>query len=256
MTDCGKFTGDPESYRELVYSRYASAFSGEASAIRGTSAANWSRAYDYYLRGWLPFDHAARIADLGCGSGRLLSFLSQRGYSNLVGVDRSPEQAAIARQSGAAVVEGGAYEFLVSSAGSIDVLLAIDLVEHFQKREVLPFLTACLGALSPGGRLIVQTPNGESPFCGTLLYGDFTHEWCYSASLLRNLLSFVGFEGGEAREVGPVPFGYGVKATMRSGGWAFLRLLCGVWSLLETGNMGSRVWTRAMLVSARKKGLP
>ena len=64
--------------------------------------------------------------------------------------------------------------FLHARPQRFDLVTGLDIVEHFTKDEVLDFLDACREALRPGGRLVLQTPNGESPFGGAVRYGDFT----------------------------------------------------------------------------------
>jgi cyclopropane fatty-acyl-phospholipid synthase-like methyltransferase len=39
-------------------------------------------------------DRSARILDLGCGHGVFIYFHREAGYTNVVGVDKSPEQVA------------------------------------------------------------------------------------------------------------------------------------------------------------------
>jgi SAM-dependent methyltransferase len=47
------------------------------------------------LRQWL--SPGSRILDLGCGYGRALGLLSERGYHNLIGFDPAPAMVAAAR---------------------------------------------------------------------------------------------------------------------------------------------------------------
>jgi len=45
-------------------------------------------------------DRSARILDLGCGHGAFIYFLREAGYTDVVGVDKSPEQVAEAKRLG------------------------------------------------------------------------------------------------------------------------------------------------------------
>ena len=50
---------------------------------------------------WLPKELSAPILDCGCGDGRMLRFLSGKGYVDVHGVDRDPDSiAAIGQLSG------------------------------------------------------------------------------------------------------------------------------------------------------------
>ena len=239
-------------YRTRVYERYASCFQNAALDFNREDAARWGRAYHHYLRGWLPRNRDAAVVDLACGSGRLLHFFAQAGFTGISGVDISAEQVQLARQVAPDVAEGGVLEFLEDREGAFDLITGFDIIEHFRKDEVLRFLDGCRAALKPGGRLILQTPNADTPWSGTLRYGDFTHEVCFSPNGLGRLLCLCGFEQIEARELGPVPRGYSVASSMRSWLWRGIRLGLRLYNLAETGNTGSGVFTRVFLISGRR----
>jgi SAM-dependent methyltransferase len=215
-------------------------------------ARRWGRAYNYYFRGWLPKDKDASIGDLGCGTGRLLYFFTQRGYSNLIGVDISPEQVQIAKQILSNVYEGNILDFLESHLNAFDLITGLDIVEHFYKDEVLRFLDLCFRSLRSNGRLILQTPNGESPFGACVRYGDFSHEVCLNPNSLARILHLSGFKEVEVREQGPIPFGYSTVSTIRFAVWQAIRIGLKFWNIAETGESGNGVLTRVFLVSAIK----
>ncbi len=93
----------------------------------------------------------------------------------------------------------------------------------------------------------------KSPFGGTVFHGDFSHEVLVSPNSLLRLLDLKGFRSYEAREQGPVPFGYSPASTLRWIIWRVLRSLLEAWNLAETGKKGSGVLTRVFLVSAVKQ---
>src|SRR5262249_48715113 len=161
------------------------------------------------------------------------------------------EQGAVARRHAPDVECGDVLEFLRKRPGQFDLLTGIDIVEHFTKDEVLDFLDACHAALRPGGRLVLQTPNGESPFAGAVRYGDFTHETCFTPTLLRQLLELAGFAQVECRETGPIP--PGAASLVRVVLWRAIRALLRIWNLAETGGAGSGVLTRVFLASAVRR---
>jgi cyclopropane fatty-acyl-phospholipid synthase-like methyltransferase len=190
---------------------------------------------------------------VACGAGRLLHFFKKQGYSRFSGVDISPAQVNLARQIIPGVLEGDVIEFLEAHREEFDLIAGLDIVEHFHKPEVLRFLDACHAALRPGGRLILQTPNADSPWSAGMRYGDFTHEVIVTPSAISRLLHMTGFTETEAREMGPVPFGYSVVSTLRYLVWQTIRVALKVWNVAETGNAGSGVLTRVFLISGIKK---
>ncbi len=240
------------NYRERLFARYATGFQGRNLTFDQAAAERWGRPYRHYLRGWLPDSKTASIVDLACGGGALLHHFKQLGYANIAGVEISPEQVKLARQVTPQVHEQNVLEYLVARRAEIDLLTSLDLVEHLTKDEVLAFLDRCREALRPGGRLILQTPNAVSPWCGAIRHGDFTHEVCFTPALLSRLLQMAGFRNIEAREQGPVAVGCGFKQSLRYLLWRCVSAAIGFCSLVETGSTGERVRTRVFVISAVK----
>jgi len=240
-------------YRSRIYADYATRFQDAKDVFDEAGSRRWGKAYDYFLRGWLPEDKAAKIVDMACGGGKLLHFLKERGYKCLKGVDTSPEQVRLARQVILDVEESDAIDFLSRHPDCFDVILGMDIIEHFRKDEALRFLDGCRGALKHGGRLILQTPNADSPWGGVIRYGDFTHEICFNSNSLARVMGLCGFQGIEAREQGPVPYGYSFNSTVRYCLWYAIRLLLVFWTIVETGNSGGGIFSRVFLCSGSKK---
>ena len=240
-------------YRTRIYERYASRFQSAPANFGIEAARRWGRAYRHYLRGWLPERRDACILDVACGGGKLLQFYLDAGYSDVHGVDVSHEQVALARQVTPNVTQANVLEYLVGQVGQFDFISGLDIVEHLRKDEVLAFLDLCYAALKPGGRLVLQTPNAESPWMPAVRYGDFTHEVGFTPNALSRLLALVGFKTIETREQGPVPWGYSAASTLRWCVWQTIRIGLKVWNIAETGDAGSGVFTRVFIVSARKE---
>ena len=127
------------TYRRRIYEKYASVAQGAELAPNLAEMDRWGTAYDAYLRGWLPTARDATIVDVACGYGRLLRFFTQRGYTNVTGVDVSPEQVAIGRRVHANVLQGDVLEFLEGRPGSFALITAFDVLEHLDKDEALRF---------------------------------------------------------------------------------------------------------------------
>lgn len=242
---------DRARLRESVYASYGRDWQDATERFDAAAADRWGRAYAWYLRRWLPDRRDAAIADLACGQGRLLHWLKSQGYTNLSGVDISPDQVALARQVVPSVDQADVLEWLALHPERFDCLIGLDIIERFTREEALRFLELCFGALKPGGRLILQTPNADSPLGLQIRYGDITHEWAYNVNQLARLLRRAGFTAIEPREQGPVPWGYSLVSTARFLVWRLIRAGLQLWNLAETGAR-LPVLTRVFLVKADK----
>ncbi len=238
-------------YRNKIYECYASRMQDAAPVFDEANAVRWGRAYDTFLRGWLPKKKDAAILDVACGGGKLLYFFKSRGYTYLQGVDVSPEQVALSRQVTENINETNAINYLEEHQATYDLITGLDIIEHFKKDEILRFLYACYSPLKSGGRLILQTPNAESPWGMKIRYGDFTHEVGFDTNSLRQLLTLVGFSEITAREAGPVV--HGLVSLWRFMIWKVIWSLLALWNLAETGDVGSGIYTRVFLISGIKK---
>lgn len=240
-------------YRKKFYKNYISR-QVRPHGMEPTAAdyETWAQGAERRFAGWYPADRSAPVLDLGCGAGNFLFSLQHLGYQDLTGVDLSPEQTALARQwcPTARIIEGNVFDVLQTYSNHFALISALDLIEHFCKGEVLPFLELVYRALRPGGRLILQTPNAASPWIGSVAYSDFTHEWFYSPRGLERMLGMAGFSAYECRESGP--FAHGLKSWVRLFLWRILRGGLRLYDLIETGGDSGGVYTRVFVATAVK----
>jgi cyclopropane fatty-acyl-phospholipid synthase-like methyltransferase len=186
---------------------------------------------------------------LGCGHGAAVHFVQTAGYQNVIGVDRLPEQVKEAQRLGiAGVIEGDLLETLESlSDESVDLIVAFDVIEHFTKDELVPFVDEVNRVLSKGGKWIIHTPNGESPFAGRMRYGDFTHEQTFTRTSLEQLLIASGFSLVTCCEDAPIP--HGVMSTVRWILWKIFRGGLRVFVAAETGSLDDCIFSQNLLTA-------
>jgi cyclopropane fatty-acyl-phospholipid synthase-like methyltransferase len=180
----------------------------------------------------------------------VLYLLRLEGYHNTAGVDLGGEQVALARRVCPNVEQAEARDYLARSRDTFDLITAFDLIEHFRKDELLELFDSIRAALKPGGVLIVQTLNAESPWGLMHRYGDFTHELAFTPHSLEHLLKVAGFDTFEARECGPHV--HGLKSLVRRLIWVGIWGLLALWNLAEMGSLGSGVYTRIFVAKAQK----
>lgn len=178
------------SYRDILYRNYSASFEGQKALDAGMQHAQYEATYDH-----LPPDRSSSIADLGCGKGEWMAWMSSKGFTQLTGVDLSPSDLAIARQNAPARqwVEENVITFLESNTAAFDLLHAKDIIEHFTKDEFIRFLSAAKNALKPGGELWMLTFNAQSPMSSATRYGDFTHEIGLTPASMAQCLRACGF---------------------------------------------------------------
>ncbi len=145
--------------------------------------------------------------DVGCGAGLLCEPLARMG-AKVTGVDAAPENA----QAAALHAEGSgldiryiAGEIGAQNIGQFDLVTCMEVIEHVaDKRAFLAELTA---RLSPGGLMILSTPNRTAASRLLLVEGaeaagmipKGTHHWddFITPDELRELLGEAGLTMGE-----------------------------------------------------------
>ena len=182
---------DNEDFRNRFYERYVSQFKQTNASDTPQDRAEFARVGDArYAPHFSHLNREAAILDLGCGHGRMLNYLRSRGYSNAQGIDISSEQIAIATADGLKAETADIFEYLTNHPASFDLIIAIDVVEHFTKPELLSLFDLISVALKPIGTILIQTANGEGLFPGHIndlqrkLNGAApSRDWLHPASL-------------------------------------------------------------------------
>ncbi len=102
----------------------------------------------------------ASILDIGCGSGRDLRWLAERGFQP-TGFERSSKLAALTRQhSGCPVLEVDFETFDFSSL-AFPALLMVGALVHVDRQQFPATLKKILQALLPGGWLYLTMKEGK-----------------------------------------------------------------------------------------------
>ena len=223
---------DRSDYRNRIYKYYVRARRKSLTPERVDGFKPRAPMLRKIIREHFPKVGNASILDLGCGHGAFLHFIREAGYTDVSGVDGSPEQVAEAARLGIeGAFEGDLLETLHSLPDqSKDVIIAFDVIEHFTKAELMPFVDEVYRVLRSEGKWIIHTPNGESPFGARMFFGDFTHELGFTRTSIAQLLLASGFSKVLCEEDTPIP--HGIKSAARFIMWkcvrGFLRLYLNV----------------------------
>jgi SAM-dependent methyltransferase len=102
----------------------------------------------------------ARVLDVGCGSGRDLAWLKERGF-RVRGLEGSPELAALAREHAGCEVEVADFTSYDFGRERCEALLLIGALVHLDKDAARSVLARTLPALAPQGLLLVSLKQGR-----------------------------------------------------------------------------------------------
>jgi 2-polyprenyl-3-methyl-5-hydroxy-6-metoxy-1,4-benzoquinol methylase len=239
-------------WKAAFYDAYVS--TGQAGSNSGLTAAEFFGPRMAYLKhlvvAHIPSGRDQRIVDLGCGAGAMLFVLDRAGYRNLAGVDVSQEQIDIAHSLGISSAECARLEdFLaLQPASSVDVVFAIDILEHLTRPELMSVLNSIRPILRPGGRCIAHVPNAEGLYSMAIRYGDATHELAFTRSSASQIFRAAGFAQVVCFEDRPRV--HGLKSFVRRLIWDLGTLPGRILRIAESGSSGA-ILSQNMVIEAR-----
>jgi len=223
-------------YRRRIYGSYVSSYGREVAPATLAGLAPRAPYLRRLIRDHFPSDRGASVLDLGCGCGALIHAARELGYQNVCGVEGSQEQVEAAKRLGIASVEHGDLLARLRRCpdSSEDLVIAFDVIEHFDRDELFAFVDQVYRVLRAGGRFIIHTPNAESPFFGRIRYGDLTHELAFTQNSLHQLLRTAGYARVDCFEDRPVV--HGVLSAGRAALWPLARAAIRLILAIETGS--------------------
>ena len=238
-----------KDYRNRLYDRYVTAHLSGSIEERVRVRAPYLRRL---ISTHFPENHDARMLEIGCGHGALIYYAKKMGYNQLEGVDTSFEQVEEAWKLGLrdVVRQEDLMETLRKSADkSYNVIIALDVIEHMTKSELLDLMEELYRVLCKEGKLILHMPNAASPFFGRVRYGDYTHEQAFTQSSLSQLLIAHGFS--EVKCFEDTPIVHGAKSLSRLIVWKIVRTVYRLILVAETGTV-NEIFSQNFLAVAAK----
>src|SRR5262249_55101502 len=136
------------------------------------------------------------LLEVGCGHGNMLLEARDRGYE-IHGLEYSADATLVAnRKLGADVVRVGAIGAEPFAAGSFDVCILADVIEHV--RDPARFIQDIWRLLKPGGAVFIATPSTDS-WSARLLGRHWMeykpeHLFYFGRKTLTRLLTNAGFD--------------------------------------------------------------
>lgn len=182
------------AYREILYRNYHSTQENRNEENDGML---FEEQVNYFSNGIIPLfpeDKNAKILEIGCGNGALIRAAFKSGYTQMTGIDLSEQQIEKARLFGidhTFCIDAKSY--LRDKEATFDMILAMDVIEHFTKDELVEMLAIIRKSLKPGGMVLFRTPNMDAPLTSVYSFGDFTHECLLNKSSAMQVMLSSGF---------------------------------------------------------------
>lgn len=166
------------------------AFKGTAGASRLAGLARRLGLRDRHLR---YVEHARKdlpVLEIGCGGGEFVKAMRDAGFRDVRGIDLSPTYVMT---EGCEIAD--AAQFLDTlQPGSLGLVVALDVFEHFDRSELMALLALIKERLHEEGRLIFRVPNMASPLGLALYFGDLSHRLPMNETSVRQLAFDAGLE--------------------------------------------------------------
>ncbi|MEJ5347659.1 MAG: class I SAM-dependent methyltransferase [Desulfosoma sp.] len=124
----------------------------------------------------------AHVLDIGCGSGRDLSWFQRQGYK-VTGLERSPGLACLARDATGAQILEADFEIFDFNTLQVDALVLVGALVHLPPKRVHLTLQRMLKALRDGGYILVSMKEG----CGLWTAPDGRTFYLWQDKELRRL---------------------------------------------------------------------
>ncbi|HEY1816652.1 MAG TPA: class I SAM-dependent methyltransferase [Kofleriaceae bacterium] len=148
-------------------------------------------------------DKAARVLDVGCGTGGLLTGLARAGYTDLWGVELSDYAARLAGERSGARVSAGDVVGADLPKNTFDAINATEVIEHL--RDPRAFFARVYELLAPGGVFLYTTGNARGAYARMLgkrwPYLIDGHLFYFDPTTLARYFTEAGLESVDARQL-------------------------------------------------------
>jgi hypothetical protein len=191
----------------------------------------------------------ANVCELGFGNGALLGYLRDHGY-NPTGTEI--QEHLLKRAQDLKFRVGSSVDELGLNQPQ-DLIVMLDVLEHVEQKEIVPFLKNLATHIAAGGKLALTFPNGDSPFGLAYQNGDVTHVTAIGSGKLHYFAHMAGFHVEYCgAELTPLFSGGVSKILKRLIGLPLRTLLIIVLRNLFQINISSRFFSPNMMAVLRK----
>lgn len=204
---------EPESIYELIYEHGATApgyhrywkFSLDIKKEKEPLNYLAKQEMTYWATRKAVFEYSKKfknplILEVGSGLGYLTYAFRKAGF-NITGLDISETAVAIAKERyGDYYISGDLYKYSIEKAGSYDIVLLTEVIEHID--DITSFISALSKLLKPNGQIVMTTPNKSFYPLNTIWVSDLPpiHCWWLSEDSVKHIsdklnlkVSFIDF---------------------------------------------------------------
>ncbi|MEW6664124.1 MAG: class I SAM-dependent methyltransferase [Thermodesulfobacteriota bacterium] len=181
-----------DDFLRKAHEKYVTTAYGKVNSPAPKALEYWCKSYHSIYSRRIPAKKDIAILDIGCGMGQLLHYLQTEGYTNLTGIDISPEQIELCKQilpqPRPRLVAIDAFTFLPKSSSAYDLIFMNDVIEHIPLENLCNFLSLCGRALKPDGKIIIRTNDMSNPLNLRSRYQTITHLIGFTEESMSELL--------------------------------------------------------------------
>jgi 2-polyprenyl-3-methyl-5-hydroxy-6-metoxy-1,4-benzoquinol methylase len=128
-----------------------------------------------------------KVLDYGCGAGFLINYLIGI-FEDVLGVDSSKEQVALAKQKNLPVFHLAIDDFdewCNRHENEFDVIFLMDVLEHVPVNSQINFTRMLVKVLKVNGTIFIKVPNANSLLSSRWRYIDHTHHSSFTEASLE-----------------------------------------------------------------------
>lgn len=156
-----------------------------------------------------------RVLEIGFGNGSFLAW-AQAQAALVAGTEIDEAMLICAREKGFVALPP-ALDTLAAGDRRFDLVVAFDVLEHWDKPSLIANLKWIATLLASGGLLLARFPNGHSPFGRVHQHGDITHQTILSKSSIEQLAGMTGFTIVRVSNAASVPVRRGLWSALKHG---------------------------------------
>ncbi len=242
------------NYREKIYKNYSR---NSGRILVPESISGFESRKPFYMdiiNNYFPADKNTKILEIGCGSGAFQYFIKKSGYLNTIGIDTSEDQVSGAKKLGiASVIYANLIDYVDNlDDSSLDLIIAIDVIEHFSKEELSSLIDNFYRVLNKDGMIITHQPNAEGLFGNSIRYGDYTHEQSFTRSSISQIFISSRFKSVNSFEDKPIPHSF--RSIVRLFLWNYyIKPITKFFLMVETGGVDKEIILTRNFLSIIKK---